>query len=204
MLTRSKTTHGKPFEVLVDKDNTKNSVAMSDDNFSLQDPLPRDSSPQEKINPDSIITSRSDKINERNDDIPQSFDRIETSAKSAIFFSDAKIHEAVSQIVFQVPMVNTRIDDVISEVPIKNINDEITLAQVVDKLNKFQVTVNDLNNERSNLNTEIHRLKRKVRSLENHKSIFNESLTAIEKELSLSLPNMEGGKVSKYWGFLNL
>ena len=82
-------------------------------------------------------------------------------------------------------MVNSRIDDVIPEVPIKIINDEITLAQVADNLYKLQVTVTDLNNERSKLNTEMNRLKRKVRSLENYKLIFNESLTAIEKELSL-------------------
>ena len=79
---------------------------------------------------------------------------------------------------------NLEVKFVDSTIDVNNLNTP-SLPQVLNKLNSLQKTVEDLSSERSNLYSDINRLKRKVIALNNYKEVINESFTAIEKELSL-------------------
>lgn len=146
--------------------------AKEDDNFLFQEklnPIMESIKSLTKLKADYTLDVVLEPLNEINEIVPTV---VVTIDKSAIFVES------------QVNEITDIIDSKMPENPYDE-NNQITLPQVMIKLNYLQKSVNDLNSERSNLYTDINRLQRKIRSFENYKNIVNDSLTSIEKEISL-------------------
>ena len=65
------------------------------------------------------------------------------------------------------------------------ISESQSILKLIEKISDLDNKVDEFNKERSKLHQDIGRLKRKVVSLETYNSVFSESLTAIEKEITL-------------------